>query len=122
MAKCAASRKVVVRAVADSDAQYSLIKLVQTFSSPNALDAAAPTHPHLHSNGPSTHPIVLLFNALITQKRVVFLGHGQPAGTVAEFVLAACALGSGCGAVLDGFLERAFPYSNLTIFEDFQAV
>jgi hypothetical protein len=65
---------------------------------------------------------VLLFNALITQKRIVFLGHGLPAGHVSEMVLAACALGSGSGAVLEGFISRAFPYCNLTIYEDFKVV
>jgi hypothetical protein len=49
-------------------------------------------------------------NALLTQKRIIFLGHGQPAGHVANLVLAACAL---TGQVLRGFTERAFPYSNL---------
>lgn len=102
--------------------QYSLIKLIQTFSSPNALAPNTPMHPHLHSSGPTTHPIILLFNALVTEKRILFLGHGQPAGVVAEYVLAACALGSGCGTVLEGFAARAFPYSNLTIYEDFQVV
>lgn len=46
----------------------------------------------------------------MTQKRIIFLGHGQPAGHVANFVLAACAL---TAPVLRGFAERAFPYSNL---------
>lgn len=49
-------------------------------------------------------------NALLTEKRILFLGHGQPAGNVASFVLAACSLS---GHVLRGFTERAFPYSNL---------
>ncbi|KAI9629491.1 hypothetical protein KEM48_012960 [Puccinia striiformis f. sp. tritici PST-130] len=102
--------------------EYSLIKLIQTFSSPSALNPNGPFHPHLHSSGIFTHPIVLLFNALITQKRIVFLGHGLPAGHVSEMVLAACALGSGCGGVLEGFISRAFPYCNLTIYEDFKVV
>ncbi|OAV92008.1 hypothetical protein PTTG_03586 [Puccinia triticina 1-1 BBBD Race 1] len=102
--------------------EYSLIKLIQTFSSPNALNPNGPFHPHLHSSGAFTHPIVFLFNALITQKRIVFLGHGLPAGHVSEMVLAACALGSGCGGVLEGFISRAFPYCNLTIYEDFKVV
>jgi hypothetical protein len=64
----------------------------------------------LHTAGAFTHPIILLLNALLTQKRIIFLGHGQPAGHVANFVLAACAL---TAPVLRGFAERAFPYSNL---------
>jgi hypothetical protein len=56
---------------------------------------------------------MILLNALLTEKRVVFLGNGHPAGDVANFVLAACALGSGSGGVLRGFPERAYPYTNL---------
>ncbi|KAG0139168.1 hypothetical protein CROQUDRAFT_666834 [Cronartium quercuum f. sp. fusiforme G11] len=102
--------------------EYSLIQLVQTFSSPNALTYNSPLHPHLHTSGTATHPIILLFNALVTQKRIIFLGHGLPAGIVSQMVLAACALGSGCGGILEGFTARAFPYSNLTIYDDFKAV
>lgn len=69
--------------------------------------------PSLHTAGPSTNPIILLFNALVTQRRVIFLGHGKAAGQVANFVLAACALGSGGGGILSGFTARAFPYANL---------
>ncbi|PWZ00252.1 hypothetical protein BCV70DRAFT_206505 [Testicularia cyperi] len=101
--------------------EYSLIKLIQTFSGPQSTPTG-PVHPHLHTNGPHTHPIILLFNALITQKRVIFLGYGQPANQVASFVLAACALGSGCGAVLRGFAARAFPYTNLLNLDDLEKV
>lgn len=86
---------------------------MQTFSSPTGLNPG-PLHPHLHTSGSATHPIIVLFNALVTEKRVIFLGHGKPAGQVAQFVLAASALGSGCGSVLRGFTERAFPYTNLS--------
>lgn len=101
--------------------EYSLIKLIQTFSGPQSTPTG-PIHPHLHTNGPSTHPIIVLFNALITQKRVIFLGYGQPANQVAGFVLAACALGSGCGVVLQGFAARAFPYTNLLNLDDLEKV
>ncbi|KAI8057382.1 docking domain of Afi1 for Arf3 in vesicle trafficking-domain-containing protein [Thamnidium elegans] len=98
---------------------FSVIKLINTFTpnmnSPGSLN---PHHPHLDSNGPYTHPIMLLLNALLTQKRIVFLGYGHPSGEVANYVLAACALGSGCGTVLKGFTERAFPYTNLTSVDD----
>lgn len=57
---------------------------------------------------------MLLLNALLTEKRILFLGHGQPAGHVANFVLATCSL---TGHVLRGFTERAFPYSNLAGLE-----
>ncbi|ORE11683.1 spindle pole body interacting protein [Rhizopus microsporus var. microsporus] len=98
---------------------FSVIKLINTFTpSPNHPGSPNPHHPHLDSSGPYTHPIMLLLNALLTQKRIIFLGHGHPSGEVANYVLAACALGSGCGTVLRGFTERAFPYTNLTSVDD----
>ncbi|KAJ7122034.1 stabilization of polarity axis-domain-containing protein [Mycena crocata] len=99
---------------------YSLITLIKAFSS-QAL-VSGPLHPHLHTNGPQTHPIIILFNALVTGKRIIFLGHKKPAGEVSSFVLSACALGSGCGAVLRGFIERSFPYANLNNRDEWEAV
>jgi hypothetical protein len=55
-------------------------------------------------------------NALITQKRVVFLGQNLPSSDVAEAVLAACALAS--GGLLRGFTRHAFPYTDLTKIDD----
>ncbi|KAI9496916.1 docking domain of Afi1 for Arf3 in vesicle trafficking-domain-containing protein [Zychaea mexicana] len=98
---------------------FSLINLIRTFSPPAPQPGSPnPHHPHLDSAGPYTHPIMLLLNALLTQKRIIFLGYGHPSGEVANYVLAACALGSGCGTVLRGFTERAFPYTNLTSVDD----
>ncbi|KAI6124424.1 docking domain of Afi1 for Arf3 in vesicle trafficking-domain-containing protein [Pisolithus croceorrhizus] len=91
---------------------YSLMQLIQTFSTPQ-VTVSGPLHPHLHSNGNLTHAIIILFNALVTGKRVLFLGHNIPAGQVASYVLSACALGSGCGVAMRGFIERAFPYAGL---------
>ena len=53
---------------------------------------------------------------MLTQKRVIFLGHNRPSGEVAEAVLAACALAS--GGVLRGFTRHAFPYTDLTKIDD----
>ncbi|KAF9433696.1 hypothetical protein BGZ76_009100 [Entomortierella beljakovae] len=93
--------------------EFSLIKLITTFSPASQPSSSHPFHAHLDSNGPNTHPIMILMNALLTGKRIIFLGNGHPAGDVANFVLAACALGSGSGGVLRGFPERAYPYTNL---------
>ncbi|KAJ1774360.1 hypothetical protein J3B01_003497 [Coemansia erecta] len=93
---------------------FSLIQLLTTFAGGLAAPSGKATHPHLESSGQYTHPIVLLMNGLLTQKRVIFLGHGKPAGEVANYVLAAVALGSGGGGVLRGFANRTFPYTNLT--------
>ncbi|KDR75938.1 hypothetical protein GALMADRAFT_248746 [Galerina marginata CBS 339.88] len=105
---------------AEEVGDYSLITLIKIFSANQTV--SGPTHPHLHTNGPQTHPIIVLFNALVTGKRIIFLGHRRPAGLVSSFVLAACALGSGCGAVLRGFIERAFPYANLKNRDEWESV
>ncbi|KAI9479014.1 docking domain of Afi1 for Arf3 in vesicle trafficking-domain-containing protein [Coemansia mojavensis] len=94
---------------------FSLIQLLTTFSGALAPPSGSKTtHPHLESSGQYTHPIILLMNGLLTQKRIIFLGHNKPAGEVSNYVLAAVALGSGGGGVLRGFANRAFPYTNLT--------
>ena len=61
---------------------------------------------------------------MMTNKRILFLGGShQPANQVANFVLAAAALGSGCGQFFGtSIIERCFPYSNLTNMENHMAV
>ena len=79
--------------------QGSLTMLCTTFS-PSITTMTGPSHPHLHTNGSLTPPVIVLFNALITGKRIIFLGHHKLAENVCNHVLAACSLGSG---ILFGF-------------------
>lgn len=96
---------------------FSLIKLIQAFSGPHSTSPQPFTvHSHLTTSGAYTHPIIVLVNALLTQKRIIFLGHNRPSGEVAEAVLAACALAS--GTILRGFTRHAFPYTDLTKIDD----
>lgn len=96
---------------------FSLIKLIQTFSAPHASSPQPfALHHHMTTSGAYTHPVIVLVNALLTQKRVIFLGHNRPSGEVAEAVLAACALAS--GGILRGFTRHAFPYTDLTKIDD----
>ena len=96
---------------------FSLIKLVQIFGTPHQTQPQPfALHPHLTTSGAYTHPIVVLINAMLTQKRVIFLGHNRPSGEVAEAVLAACALAS--GGVLRGFTRHAFPYTDLSKIDE----
>ncbi|OCT48754.1 Protein mesA [Cladophialophora carrionii] len=96
---------------------FSLIKLVQIFGTPHQTQPHPfALHPHLTTSGAFTHPIVVLINAMLTEKRVIFLGHNRPSGEVAEAVLAACALAS--GGVLRGFTRHAFPYTDLTKIDE----
>ncbi|KAI9681462.1 MAG: hypothetical protein M1817_002746 [Caeruleum heppii] len=96
---------------------FSLIKLIQAFATTHAKDPQPfMLHSHLTTAGAYTHPIIVLVNAMLTQKRVIFLGHNCPSGEVAEAVLAACALAS--GGILRGFTRHAFPYTDLSKIDD----
>jgi hypothetical protein len=109
--------KVPVAISPETVGDFSLIKLIQTFSEPHAKSPQAFTlHSHLTTGGAFTHPIIALVNAMLTQKRVIFLGHNRPSGEVAEAVLAACALTS--GGILRGFTRHAFPYTDLSKIDD----
>lgn len=109
--------KVPTAVMPETVGDFSLIKLIQNFSDSHAKSPQTfSLHPHLTTNGPTTHPIIVLVNALLTQKRVIFLGHNMPSGEVAEAVLAACALAS--GGILRGFTRHAFPYTDLTKIDD----
>lgn len=109
--------KIPTALSAETVGDFSLIKLIQTFSTPHSTQPQPfALHPHLTTNGAFTHPIIVLVNALLTQKRIIFLGHNRPSGEVAEAVLAACALAS--GGVLRGFVRHAFPYTDLTKVDD----
>lgn len=109
--------KVPTAVMPETVGDFSLIKLIQNFSEAHAKSPQPfALHPHLTTNGASTHPIMVLVNGLLTQKRVIFLGHNMPSGEVAEAVLAACALAS--GGILRGFSRHAFPYTDLTKIDD----
>lgn len=109
--------KVPVAISPETVGDFSIIKLIQTFSDPHTKSPQPfALHPHLTTGGAYTHPIIVLANAMLTQKRVIFLGHNRPSGEVAEAVLAACALAS--GGVLRGFTRHAFPYTDLSKIDD----
>ncbi|OAA49825.1 Spindle pole body interacting protein [Beauveria brongniartii RCEF 3172] len=109
--------KVPTAVMPETVGDFSLVKLIQNFSETHAKSPQPfPIHPHLTTSGANTHPIIVLINGLLTQKRVIFLGHNMPSGEVAEAVLAACALAS--GGVLRGFTRHAFPYTDLTKIDD----
>lgn len=110
--------KIPVAPSPETVGDFSLIKLITTFSQPHTTSPTPfnPTHPHLTTSGALTHPIIVLLNALLTQKRIIFLGHNLPSSEVAEAVLGACALAS--GGLLRGFTRHAFPYTDLTKIDD----
>lgn len=101
---------------------FSVIQLVNTFSKPSTTPTIYPHHPELTTSGSTTHPVMILLNALLSQKRVVLLGHSQPSGQVASQVLAACGMISGGTGILRSFMERAFPYTDLSKIDDLLTV
>ena len=109
--------KIPVAISPETVGDFSLIKLITTYNDPHAKSPQPfALHPHLTTSGAYTHPIIVLANAMLTQKRVLFLGHGRPSGEVAEAVLAACALAS--GGILRGYTRHAFPYTDLSKIYD----
>ncbi|WFD26204.1 hypothetical protein MNAN1_001181 [Malassezia nana] len=92
--------------------EYSLSHFLTKFGR-GRHSLQGPLHPHLHSNGAYTHPLTVLFNALLSSKRVLMISREAPARIVVEQVLAACAFASGCSAVLRGWISRAVPYATL---------
>ena len=82
-------------------------KFSQSYSFPS------PYIPYLHTNGAQTHPIILIINAILAEKSVIFLGTNMPATNCSRMALAACAAASGCGQVLRGVSAHSHPYANL---------
>ncbi|KAI1786728.1 mesa protein [Ganoderma leucocontextum] len=113
--------KVPLSTFPEEVGEGSLTLLCATFS-PTITTMTGPLHPHLHTNGALTPPVIVLFNALITGKRIIFLGHHKLAENVSNHVLAACVLGSGSGVVLRGFIKRAFPYATLINREQWESI
>ena len=74
-------------------------------------DAQFCWHPHLDS-GPNTHPLLILIFAILTEKRIVFVGHQRPCNEVNNCVLSSIALASG-GDLLPKVENRCFPYASL---------
>ncbi|KAJ3312396.1 hypothetical protein HDV04_003146 [Boothiomyces sp. JEL0838] len=72
-------------------------------------------HPHLDV-GPTTHPLLILIFALISEKRIIFVGHGKPCKEVNNCVLSCIALASG-GDLLPGVVNRCYPYASLANIE-----
>lgn len=109
--------KVPTAIMPETVGDFSLIKLIQNLSEKHSKSPQPfQLHAHLTTNGTNTHPLIVLINALLTQKRIIFLGHNMPSGEVAEAVLAACSLAS--GGLLRGFTRHAFPYTDLTKIDD----
>lgn len=72
----------------DEVGDYSVISLVQKF-------------------GPA---VMMIYNAILSEKRVLFLGFGCSAGEVCNYVLAASSM---MCPPLTGLIGRVFPYTNL---------
>jgi len=62
--------------------------------------------------------VMTIYNALLAEKRILFLGFGSSAGEVCNYVLATCCM---VCPPLTGLIDRVFPYTNLC-YLDFLSV
>ncbi|CCA78058.1 hypothetical protein PIIN_01734 [Serendipita indica DSM 11827] len=108
--------KIPVSTFPEEVGDFSLTAFIKYLSS-NSVTVQGPLHPQIHTSGRQTHPIIVIFNAIITQKRVMFVSKQKSAADVSNCVLASCAMVSGGGCYLRGFVERAYPYINLATYE-----
>jgi len=91
-------RLTVPRAVgADEITGVSLRKLFSTFRRNNGIS--------------------IIYNAIFTQRRIIFVGHNLPSELVSNMVLATCLLIS---PAIEGTLQRAYPYACLTAMQFLQ--
>ncbi|KAJ3433536.1 arf3-interacting protein [Anaeramoeba flamelloides] len=60
---------------------------------------------------------MIVFNAILTNRRVIVLGHQMPAGTVCEYVLAILLM---VCPPMRGIIRRSFPYVNLRTIDLFE--
>lgn len=94
----------------ESVGDFSVIKLISTLL--NITHPIQQFHSHLTIYGPNTHPLLVLIFALLTQKRILFIGLNTPSRDVAEHVLACCSIAS--AGILRSFTTNAFPYTDLS--------
>lgn len=106
--------KIPMDSFEESVGDFSLIKLISTLS--NITQPFSSVHRELTTYGPNTPAVLVLINALLTQKRILFYGVNSPSFDVAEHVLAACSLAS--GGILRTFNTHAFPYTDLSKVDD----
>ena len=93
--------------------EFSMIEFIQTYNKSLQSFPTGPCIKELHSCGPNTPNIIVLINAVLTGKRVLFLGHHISASEVCQHVLALVSLASGNGSILRGIAKRCFPYCSL---------
>jgi hypothetical protein len=102
----------------------SITRLLQTFREVHCNHPdlkvrhfnGAPYYYHpLLDTGPNTHPMSILINAVLTQKRVLFVGYQKPCTEIAQLVLALYSIATGNGRFLRDSVNRVFPYACLGI-------
>ncbi|KAF7324032.1 hypothetical protein MKEN_00625300 [Mycena kentingensis (nom. inval.)] len=78
-------RKMPLSTFPDDVGEDFLITVIKALAS--TTQVSGPAHPHLHTSSPQTHLIIILFNALVIGKRIIFSGYEKPAREVFSFVL-----------------------------------
>lgn len=99
------SMSVPIRIPVDAYSQelydFSVTSLVETFHKP-------PSKSHEPSQ------VMIILHGILSQRRIVFLGHQTPAGEIAKYVLAASSL---VAPYLRTVVDRLFPYTCLTLLD-----
>jgi Stabilization of polarity axis len=90
---------------------------IEKFTSPRASSEAPQ-----HLKGKGNHRPMNSTGSHSSFDEGIIFRHNRPAGQVSSYVLSACALGSGCGIILRGFIERAFPYATLINRDEWESV
>ena len=93
--------------------EFSMIDFIQRYNKTGEEIPSGPIIKELHSSGQNTPNLIVLINAVLTNKRVLFQGHHISASEVCQHVLALVSLASGNGAILRGITKRCFPYCSI---------
>lgn len=98
--------------------EFSMIKFIKMFES----TCCKPYYPQLHTALSSTPGFMLLINAVLLGKRIIFVGHNIPANDVCECVFALCAAVTGCGIVYNNLSRRIYPYATLKCVDELLSI
>eukprot|EP00834_Sanchytrium_tribonematis_P004319 NODE_206_length_12919_cov_0.381357.p1 type:complete len:636 gc:universal NODE_206_length_12919_cov_0.381357:8104-6197(-) len=93
--------------------EFSIIDFIQKYNKAGTEFPTGPMIKELHSSGVETPNLIVLINAVLTGKRVLFLGHAISASEVCQHVLALVSIASGNGSILRGISKRCFPYCSI---------
>lgn len=108
--------RVPLFSLPDVVGDFSVSEFLKAFSTATLVvpgNRACDIAPH----GGATPPILVLVYALITRRRVFFLGPGRSGAEICAFVFAALALISGGAGLVPGLARQTYPYIDLSKYD-----